>query len=98
MLYSSHEPDQDWSSSIPRIDAPAYESLICSKANRKEDDVEALLAELKPREIVQKCPWVPSCGAAFGTKSSRMTEKDVGQLKGGIGPFEFADKSLIYPF
>ncbi|KAM7534569.1 hypothetical protein Aperf_G00000117263 [Anoplocephala perfoliata] len=78
VLYSSREPEQDWSSSVQRIDPSTYESLIYLKVNKKEDDVEALLAELKPRERAQKCPWVPPCGAAFGTVSSRMTEKNVG--------------------
>ncbi|KAM3186816.1 hypothetical protein ACTXT7_003586 [Hymenolepis weldensis] len=58
-----------------RIEASEFKDMVLLKSMKKnEDEIDTRLAELEPRVKPQKCPWVPPCGPAFGSKIQRITE------------------------
>ncbi|VDL59206.1 unnamed protein product [Hymenolepis diminuta] len=75
ILYSTHKSGQDLSFSIPRIEASEFKDMVLLRSLKKsEDEIDTRLAKLEPRVKPQKCPWVPPCGPAFGSKIQRITD------------------------
>ncbi|KAL5106579.1 Lymphocyte expansion molecule [Taenia crassiceps] len=89
VLFSSrqHQWEQDWGIAMPRISFAAVSDaavVICPSVNEEDDpvnDADLYLADLEPQEKPPKCPWVPPCGAAFGTKAERIMEKKRTRLR-----------------
>ncbi|KAL5962117.1 Lymphocyte expansion molecule [Taenia solium] len=88
VLFSSrqHQWEQDWGAAMPRISITATAdaaAAICPSLNEKDDATndDLYLADLEPQEKPPKCPWLPPCGAAFGTKSERMKERKKTRLR-----------------
>ncbi|VUZ54336.1 unnamed protein product, partial [Hymenolepis diminuta] len=48
--------------------------VLLRSLKKSEDEIDTRLAKLEPRVKPQKCPWVPPCGPAFGSKIQRITD------------------------
>nr|CDS26959.1 AKT interacting protein [Hymenolepis microstoma] len=78
ILYSTHKSGQYLDASIPKIEASEFEDMIQLRSAKKdEDELDNRLAELEPQVKPPKCPWVPPCGPAFGSKIKRITGPEV---------------------
>uniref|UniRef100_A0A5K3FDX5 Stabilizer of axonemal microtubules 2 n=1 Tax=Mesocestoides corti TaxID=53468 RepID=A0A5K3FDX5_MESCO len=77
ILYSSRQDQlrQDWSASMPPVEVPTFRERLHAKKTISADNKQ--VAELEPPVIPTKCPWVPPCGAPFGSRAPRFPETKI---------------------
>ncbi|VDD82742.1 unnamed protein product [Mesocestoides corti] len=86
ILYSSRQDQlrQDWSASMPPVEVPTFRERLHAKKTISADNKQ--VAELEPPVIPTKCPWVPPCGAPFGSRAPRFPETKIRCTRDGVGP------------